>query len=209
MTVLIAIAGVITPLGIYQTLVQAENVQTPFEYLVDTSPFGIGTPPRSNFSFNRQCSSGPPSIPVPCPFSDTILITSTDEDGLNYSYPSGYDISIPKTILDIYSSGVGNDTTISNFFDIQWRQYKVGADRTENFNNGSNYLVGAFRGMQALGLNNAVEPVEGLIVDTVNGGIGFRNRTCLARHAFPILGSHEFLPGKYLSPPGTIIWSNH
>jgi hypothetical protein len=177
--VLIVIAGIVTPLGIYQTLAQAENVQTPFKYLVNNSPFGTRTPPRSNFSFNRQYSR---LIPVPCPFTNNVAIISTNGNSVNASYPSGYNILIPKIILDIYSSGVGNVTTISNFFDIQWRQYKVKADRNVNsdsdftFNNGSNYLVGAFRGMQALGLNNAVEPVKGLIVDTVNGGIGFRNR---------------------------------
>jgi hypothetical protein len=42
MALLIAIAGIVTPLGIYQTLAQAENIQTPFKYLFDNSPFGIG-----------------------------------------------------------------------------------------------------------------------------------------------------------------------
>lgn len=179
MTLLIAIAGVVTPLGIYQTLAPADNVQTPFKYLFDASPFGVGTPPRSNFSFNRICYTGDTffSMPIPCPFSDTIAITSTDGNWVNASYPYGYNISIPGTILDIYSSGVGDNTTISNFFDIQWRQYTITADSRQVFNNGSLYLVSAFRGMQTLGLNNAIEPVEGLIVDTVNGGIGFRNRT--------------------------------
>ena len=33
MGLLIAIAGVVTPLGLYQALVPADNVQTPFQYL--------------------------------------------------------------------------------------------------------------------------------------------------------------------------------
>jgi len=31
--------------------------------------------------------------------------------------------------------------------------------------------------MESLVLNNTFQPVEGLIVDTVNSGIGFRNHT--------------------------------
>jgi hypothetical protein len=175
MGLLIALAGVITPLGIYQTLAPAANVQTPFKYLVDTSPFGFGTPRRSNLGFNRVCTDLNYD-PIPCPSTKTVEVSSTDGNFTDDSYPDGYDISIPQTLLDIYSSGVGNDTTISNFFDIQWRQYMITADPTDEVNNGSNYLVGVFRGMQILSLNNAVEPVEGLIVDTINGGIGFRNR---------------------------------
>lgn len=33
MGALIAIAGIITPLGLYETLVPTDNVQTPFQYL--------------------------------------------------------------------------------------------------------------------------------------------------------------------------------
>jgi hypothetical protein len=175
MGLLIALAGVITPLGIYQTLTPAANVQTPFKYLVDASPFGFGTPPRTNLGFNRVCTDIN-YFPIPCPSTNSVEISSTDGNFTDDSYPDGYDISIPQSLLDIYSSGVGNDTTISNFFDIQWRQYMITADQTGEFNNGSNYVVGVFRGMQMLSLNNAVQPVDGLIVDTINGGIGFRNR---------------------------------
>jgi hypothetical protein len=174
---LIVIAGVITPLGLYQTLEPAQNVQTPFKYLKDDSPFGFGTPPRSNLSFNRNCGSGY----LPCPFSDTVVIQATGSDGNGtVDFPYGYDISIPEVLRDVYSSGVGNNTTISNYFDIQWRRYvttsTVGSTN-KDWNNGSSYLVQGFRLMQTMALNNAIQPVEGLIVDTVNGGIGFRNHT--------------------------------
>jgi hypothetical protein len=55
-------------------------------------------------------------------------------------------------------------------------------DPNRNYNNGSSYLVEAFRGMQTLGLSNDIEVVAGLIVDMVSGGIGFRNRTCWRRN---------------------------
>jgi hypothetical protein len=84
-------------------------------------------------------------------------------------------MGIPQVVKDVYDSGVDNKTTISNYFDIQWRRYLTTSSDT--FNNGTTYLVGSFRNMDSLILNNATEPVEGLIVDTQKGGIGFRNHT--------------------------------
>ncbi|KAE9364574.1 hypothetical protein N431DRAFT_388781 [Stipitochalara longipes BDJ] len=195
MALLIAIAGIVTPLGIYQTLAPTDNVQTPFKYLLDTSPFGIGTPVRSDLSYNRICTTDDLASgrPIPCPFSDTVEITTFNETGYTISLPYGYDISIPQIILDTYSSGVGNDTTISNFFDIQWRQYMITADPSKIFNNGSSYLVEAFRGMQTLGLDNSVEAIEGLVVDTVSGGIGFRNHTVPPGFQFGVTWDEDLL----------------
>ena len=38
MGALIAIAGIVTPLGLYETLVSTDNVQTPFQYLKGKHP---------------------------------------------------------------------------------------------------------------------------------------------------------------------------
>lgn len=177
MGALIAIAGVVTPLGLYDALLPADSIQTPFQYLKDNSPFGYGTPPRSNLSFSRICIPEEVfGVPKPCPFSDTVDIVTYYPNGtINYSYPYGIDVAIPNVILDTYSSGTDNTTTVSNFFDIQWRRYITTSSYL--FNNGSSYLIGAFRNMQSLILNNATQPVEGLVVDTVSGGVGLRNHT--------------------------------
>jgi hypothetical protein len=191
---LIAIAGVVTPLGLYQILEPAEQIQTPFQYIPDSSPFGYGTPPRSNFSFNRMCSDGKhlDLAPIPCPFSDTVaIITIESNQGIDYHYPYGYDLSIPQVILETYSSGTSINTTVSNFFDIQWRQYLTTS--SEYFNNGSTYMVGSFRNMESLVLNNAFQPVEGLIVDTVNGGIGFRNHTAPPGFQYGVTWTEDLL----------------
>ncbi|KAL5315720.1 hypothetical protein ACEPPN_016590 [Leptodophora sp. 'Broadleaf-Isolate-01'] len=173
MGALIAIAGIITPLGLYETLVPTDNVQTPFQYLKDSSPFGYGTPPRSNLTFNRKCGD---FGPLPCPYSNTIIVNVFDQSGNGtVDMPYGYNASIPDIVTEIYSSGVGNNTTISNYFDIQYRRYQSTVDPTVN--NGSKFLVGTYRQMQSVVLNDAVQAVEGLIVDTVNGGVGFRNHT--------------------------------
>jgi hypothetical protein len=47
-------------------------------------------------------------------------------------------------------------------------------------NNGSDFLIGDYRQLTSLLLNDKIEAVEGLIVDTHNGGIGFRN------HSIPV-----------------------
>jgi hypothetical protein len=152
-------------------------MQTPFQYIKDNSPFGYGTPPRSNFSFSRLCGTGELLTgPKPCPFSDTVSIISYySNETITYSYPYGINMSIPNVILDTYSSGTDNTTTVSNYFDIQWRRYITTSSYL--LNNGTAYLTGAFRNMQSLILSNATQPVEGLVVDTVRGGVGLRNHT--------------------------------
>ena len=181
MGVLIALAGVVTPLGLYETLEPGKDTQGQFQYLADSSSFGLGTPPRSNYSFSRLCF-GILGEAKPCPFADTVEIVTLFANGsAEFEYPYGYDLNVPDKLITTFSSGTGNDTTISNFFDIQWRQYFTTSQPHQpdvaDYNNGSIYLVGSFRNMESIALNNAYQPVEGLVVDTINGGIGFRNHT--------------------------------
>ncbi|RDW63674.1 hypothetical protein BP6252_11219 [Coleophoma cylindrospora] len=175
---LIAIAGVVTPLGLYETLLPSDSIQAPFKYLADTSAFGYGTPPRSVYPFNRMCGDGNPlhGFIKPCPFSDTISTVSTFPNGtISYNYPWGVNLSIPQTIVDTFSSGTDDQTTVSNYFDIQWRRYTTTQD--DILNNGTAYLIGTFKNLVSLILNDGLQPVEGLIVDTKKGGIGLRNHT--------------------------------
>ncbi|KAH6666926.1 hypothetical protein B0J14DRAFT_192364 [Halenospora varia] len=174
MALLIGLAGIVTPLGLYQTLVEEKNVQTPFKYLSDESPFGVGTPPRSNYSLTRSCLG--PQMLNPCPFTDTVSIGVLDSTGKGtFDFPYGYDINVPPVLKEIYSSGTGDDTTVSNYFDIQWRRYVT--TRNERYNNGSTTIIGAFRLFDSMVLRNSYEAFEGVIVDTKHGGIGFRNHT--------------------------------
>jgi hypothetical protein len=171
---LVAIAGVVTPLGLYDVLTP-EGKTTPmqFRYVKDVSPMGYGTPPRSSLGFSRKCGA---FLPAQCPGSDTVVINSRNGSTRIADVPFGYNTRIPQSIVDLYSSGTSeNGTTVSNIFNIEWRQYY--SQREDGVNNGSRYLVGSFRQMQSMVLNDALEPVEGLLVDTKDGGIGFRNHT--------------------------------
>jgi hypothetical protein len=91
----------------------------------------------------------------------------------------------------VYTSGVGNDTTISNYFDIQYRRYAVMSD--PDYNNGSSFLIDSFRSMGTKALDNTIEPVEGLVVDTVQGAIGFRNHTVPPGFPFGATWSEDLL----------------
>jgi hypothetical protein len=153
-----------------------------FQYLQDTSPFGLATPSRSNLPFSRYCGD------VACPFSDTVAVEVVTGAGppnplsenISFTYPYGISSKVPQIIQDIYSSGTSQNTTISNFFDIQWRLYYTTTTETPAVvDNGSAYLVSGFRNMQSLVMNNHIQVVEGLVVDMVNGGVGLRN------HIFP------------------------
>lgn len=45
------------------------------------------------------------------------------------------------------------------------------------YDNGSRFLVADNRNMESMVLTDTLRPVEGLVVDTVQGGVGFRNHT--------------------------------
>jgi hypothetical protein len=93
---------------------------------------------------------------------------------IDFEYPYGVNMSVPSILIDTYSSGTSN-TTVSNYWDIQYRRTVTTASSL--LNNGTAYLIGAYRNVQSLALNNATQAVEGLVVDTVRGGVGLRNHT--------------------------------
>lgn len=62
-SLLIALAAVTTPLGLHEAVVAtASDISVPFADLVDPSPMGYGTPPRSSFRFTRSCGSLVPEL---------------------------------------------------------------------------------------------------------------------------------------------------
>ncbi|WEW55920.1 hypothetical protein PRK78_001355 [Emydomyces testavorans] len=171
---IIGVAAIVTPLGLYDAIVPGTSaVPQPFKYQNDMSPLGVGTPPRSSIGFNRQCGS---YVPVVCPGSKTIINTSRKGDNFTFDLPNSYDMAIPNNLSEIFQSGLKDmPPTVSSIFDIQWRSYGINIDEMKN--NGSAYLVGAYKQIDNLLLRDGYMVVEGLIVDNKNGGIGFRNHT--------------------------------
>ncbi len=170
---LTSLASIITPLGLFDAIEPNETLQdVSFPYLADSGPLGYGTPPRDKLGFNRQC--GIPSFAA-CPGSNTVEV-KPEGDYMSSDFPFGYDSRIPQEKIDLFQSGLEEQMqTVSSFFDIQYRV--VNKQQDPDVNNGTLYNVGSFRQVDTLVLNDAVEAVEGLIVNTADKGIAFRNHT--------------------------------
>ncbi|KAF4895441.1 hypothetical protein CGCF415_v011940 [Colletotrichum fructicola] len=175
---LIAVTGVITPLGLYEELGTLEPKLASFSYVKDIGSFGIATSQRGHHNFSRTCSQGQTYLlqgPVPCPYSGNIVTVTNSSGNLTFHMPFGYSSKIDPLAMEIFSSGTKNRTTVSNFFDTEWRQL---TQTTRPYvDNGTEVSVGAYNQLESHIMDPTVKIVEGLIVDATNGGIGFRNHT--------------------------------
>lgn len=179
-TLLIAVAGVVTPLGLGQEIVELEPTMGTFEYIRDVGPYEYGTALRGMHNFTRMCEQGPgmSAGPAVCPWSDNIIIFTQNETTMTWDMPGGYDMAVPDDLRAIFSSGTSGGssrTTVANFFDIEWRQLTT--RRSENVNNNVTYATGLYRQLGSFVLEGSYKLLEGLVVDARNGGIGFRNHT--------------------------------
>ena len=171
--------GVVTPLGLYDAL-ELGGTQTPtFVYAVDHGVFGMATGPRLNHTFTRLCGSPP----LPCPSGGELGVVSSGGGWINTSYPFGLRTRVSDDIIEVFSSGTrGAHTTISNFFDIEWRQLTwtrehISTNNPYTYDNGSAYSVARFQQVDSSILDDSYKVAEGLIVDALDGGLGFRNHT--------------------------------
>lgn len=101
-----------------------------------------------------------------------------DSDGfVESSEPIGtYNVTIPQHQRDLYSGGLAKFAkTVSGFFDIRSRQFAWNSEATKN--NGNSFPVDSWRMLRSLVLDEKIEAVEGLVVDMIKGGIGFRNHS--------------------------------
>jgi len=98
---------------------------------------------------------------------------------VNSSYPQGLRANVPQAVLDAFSSGTkGVHTTVSNFFDIEWRQLTWAIfSREKPLYNETMYSSGRYQQIDSSILADTYKVVEGLVVDAKDGGLGFRNHT--------------------------------
>ena len=174
---LAAIAGIVTPLGLGEELRPSGETSASFEYVPDTSAFLAGTTPRGKEGFSRLCSVGRGLLASPsaCPYTGDQINRESDDDGISVEWDN-ISTDIPDIIQEIFSSGTASEkTTVSNFFDIEWRQYT--STVRDNVNNNNTYGIGIYRQLESFILENKYVLVEGLIIDAKVGGIGFRNHT--------------------------------
>ncbi|GMF67465.1 unnamed protein product [Aspergillus oryzae] len=161
---IISTAGIVTPLGLYDVVLPApESTPKTFSYIPDQSPMGAGTPPRHSLGFNRRCGL------YICPGSNSNITVPGNLD-------PEWNITIPWNLTYAFASGLSElSPTVSSIWDIEWRNYEL--TRRENYNKGSLYAVGSYRQVENRILSDRIEVAEGVIMDTKNGGIGFRNHT--------------------------------
>jgi hypothetical protein len=151
--ILVAVAGVVTPLGLDEGPPMRTNyVSMGASYVPDASPIGRATSPRDKFTYGRLCGL---FIRIPCP-----------GNGLN-----GNTSQISPDIFKTFTS------TPYGPFNMQFRRYYQGVG---DYIYPSNYpMMTAQQGIvESLILRNDLFSIEGLIVDmTRKPGIGLWNHT--------------------------------
>lgn len=166
----VTIASIVTPLGLYDAIEPNEKATVSlFSYLQDNSPFGYGTPPRSQAPFARACGTD-----FPCP-GQQLSQTCTKQGLAEVCNNTSYNPIVPQDIRTLFNEGGQHiSPTVSGLFDIQWRSY---SNMSDAFSTLGWVQTQQFRELSTLLLDNKLEVKEGLVVDMVNGGIGFRNHT--------------------------------
>ncbi|KAG0637147.1 hypothetical protein HOY80DRAFT_1085620, partial [Tuber brumale] len=180
--IILAVAGVVTPLGLGEEVAPSFTKPTVFEYLKDISTFGQGTPGRSGYLFSRMC--GHESY-IHCPGSSPGVHLLSNQTELYPPERAYIDKNIPQNITDIFKSGTtGRGNLISGPFDVQYRAFSNSVDSdAENSSypiqksQDNVYTIGIYERFRNLVFDDDFVLVEGLIVDTKNGGIGFRNHS--------------------------------
>lgn len=172
-----AIAGVVTPLGLREEFTLLSERGATFSYIRDDSAYGMATSPRGVLDFTRLCFQGPSPVmsgPRACPYSNSDVEWEESKGGISYNVTS-YNTSVPGILREVYSSGTEDASTVSNFFDIEWR--RLTTKRNELTDGFKPYAVGNYRQLDSFILDNELKIIEGLVVDSQIGGIGFRNHT--------------------------------
>ncbi|KAG0634524.1 hypothetical protein HOY80DRAFT_928632 [Tuber brumale] len=182
--IILAIAGVVTPLGLNEEITLIPTGPVPFEHLRDTSDFGRGTQSRSGYVFSRVC--GAFTMDCPGTFGGyTIFINETGEY-IRRPDNGSIDINIPRNISEIFKSGTNeHGNLISGPFDVQHRLFRnvKDSDVRKKYNNsvsinrGKAHTEGVSALLRSVILEDSFLLVEGLIVDAKNGGVGFRNHS--------------------------------
>lgn len=165
-----AVAGVVAPIGLGQKIVDGHTINATFAYASDPTVFGQGTPSHVDYTISRACGNGS----LPCPgVSPSDLVVSTDP---TTTIGDIYDIFVAENITSCFESGTNGDGDLrSNPFQIQFRQYyrePATNDRQSKVN-----TTGLFTMLESVFLDGNFIVREGIVVDAINGGIGFRNHT--------------------------------
>ena len=159
-----------TPLGLLEEVSLDPSPETiPFRYAPDTSPFGKGTPPRSSYETLRFCRLAQGGYGCPGNVGNNSKPVNSPEL-----------LSLWQGSIDVFESGSRLPTVVS-MFDIDWRSYYVmpegDIELNPSWHRSSPFVTGFYRQLEKLIVRESIFAVEGLLVDTKSGSIGFRNHT--------------------------------
>ncbi|KAG0637146.1 hypothetical protein HOY80DRAFT_1085610 [Tuber brumale] len=178
---ILAIAGVVTPLGLSEEIVPSFTKPAVFQYLKDTSTFGQGTQSRSGYVFSR-CGFRQFGVCRGVFHSDAYFAnTSRPYEPKNASIGT----NIPVDVAEIFTSATsGRGNLMSGPLDVQHRVFSNSKhpDTAKASNHTSRsqdnfYTTGVAATIRSVILDDGFVLVEGLIVDAKNGGVGFRNHS--------------------------------
>ncbi|KAI5839659.1 hypothetical protein DFP73DRAFT_518481 [Morchella snyderi] len=179
---LIALSGVLTPLGIRDGIAGRDVPDLRFELALDNGSFFLGTAERTFYALTRVCGSGEEACPgqegqtMPTPSRRRLTRRATAK-----KYRIGSSVPAPLTSL-FTKSAAFYGASVASVFDIQFRNYIILNAAQHTLANGLRYTIGQFRFLETLILSRGYKLIDGLIVDTSDGGgggVGFR------KHAVP------------------------
>jgi hypothetical protein len=204
-SILLIAVGISTPLGLSDQLEMAGEQLVLSMYARDLGPLGAGTPGRTTYDYSRLCFVG---VPSNCPGVDGGYLSWDDitDPGTNNEWIESLttfnksknivDLRIPQNVTEVFTSATAN-TTVSSIFDIQYRSYQRDTTAYTStdypLQNNSLYTVGTMQTLQSLILDNKLGLIEGLVVDTINGGVGFRNHTIPVQVGFGSFWQEDLL----------------
>lgn len=175
---LLFITGIITPLGLKDSIVPSRESTAKFVYMRDYSDFGNGTMRRPSGPPSRDCLA---HLGYLCP---GMTISGNDTNPMSTS-------AVPEEVTTMFSSASRN-STVAGFFDIQYRSWVT--TTSDTLDAGKQYLRGLDRYVDNLLSSGAGMLLkEGVIVDVTQGGIGFRNHSAPADLAHGASWSEDIL----------------
>lgn len=165
------VSGVITPLGLGDEVKPTSTQRVDFQYAPDLSFFGNGTMGRPDMPVSRDCIIT--SVHCPGAYVPGSVIGQggpVSKPNTNISATSG----IPSNTTEMFRSAT-DDSTVASTLDVQYRSWM--SYRSKYFDNNEPYVRGRFKHIEMLLSQEQYVLVEGVIADTIAGGIGYRNHT--------------------------------
>lgn len=170
---LIFVTGIVTPLGLYDSVIPMSQDSTSFAYAPDRTTFGNSTPARPNHAMTRECNIDIEFCPGALISSDVDFDSSFFIKNTPWLFNATTDV--PANLTAMFTSATKN-STVAGALDWEYRSWSMTS--TPGFNNNQTYPKGAKYHIDML-LSSSQRHVlrEGIVADMEQGGIGIRNHT--------------------------------